>query len=89
MLTFMKKNDMGYNFISKLLIKIPSIKLPTEKEKKASTLSEDIEDEIKNEKLQKIYEFLLQGDINEKINMVDDKIDDLHELYYGKAADDE
>ena len=37
----------------------------------------------------KIYEFLLQGDINEKINMVDDKIDDLHELYYGKAADDE
>lgn len=56
---------MGYNFISKLLIKIPSIKLPTEKEKKASTLSEDIEDEIKNEKLQKIYEFL-QGDINEK-----------------------
>ena len=86
---FHEKNDMGYNFISKLLIKIPSIKLPTEKEKKASTLSEDIEDEIKNEKLQKIYEFLLQGDINEKINMVDDKIDDLHELYYGKAADDE
>lgn len=85
---FHEGKDNVYNFLSRIVIKIPSINLPIEKKKEIKILSDDIEKSIQEDDLQKIYRFLKEN-IDEKINMIDDNINDLHDLYYGKDTENE
>lgn len=85
---FHEGKDNVYDFLSRLLIKIPSIYLPIEKEKELRILSSDIEKTIKEEGLQEMYRFLKEN-IDEKTSMIEDNINGLHDLYYGEDADNE
>lgn len=85
---FRENKDGVYNFLSRLLIKIPSIKLPIDKERKMRILSDDIERAIQEDDIQETYNFLREN-IDEKISMIDEDIETLHGLYYGKDTDNE
>lgn len=85
---FHEGEDNVYGFLSRLLIKIPSIYIPIEKEKELRVLSNDIEKTIKEESLTEIYRFLKEN-IDEKTSMIEDDINSLHDLYYGKDTDNE
>lgn len=80
--------DSVYSFLSRLLIKIPSIELPIDKEKKIRVLSNDIDKVIQENDLQKIHRFL-KDNIDDKINMIDDDINALHDLYFKEGEDNE
>lgn len=80
--------DRVYSFLSRLLIKIPSIELQIDKEKEIGVLANDIYKAIQENDLQEIYMFL-KDNIDEKISMIDDDVNALHDLYFKKGEDNE
>lgn len=85
---FRENQEEVYSFLSRLLIKIPSIELPIVKERKMRILSNDIGKAIQEADMQEIHNFLKEN-IDEKIGMIDDDIDALYDLYYGKDKNNE
>ncbi len=83
---FHEDKDSVYSFLSRLLIKIPSIELPIIKEKEIGILSNDIDKAIQENDLEEIHRFL-RDNIDEKINMLDDNVNALHDLYFKKGED--
>ncbi|OBR92675.1 hypothetical protein CLRAG_23810 [Clostridium ragsdalei P11] len=73
--------DSAYDLLMRLLIKLPIIKLKIEKENDLRSLADDIKLAVQEKGLNEIYEFLKE-DIEKKTNMIDDNINDLHDLYY-------
>lgn len=80
---FCSGKDSSYGFFSRLLIKIPNIKLQINNDKKIDLLSSDIEQEIKIQGLDYTYNFL-KNNMVDKIKEVDEEIEGLKKLYYGK-----
>lgn len=78
--------DCVYSFLSRILIKIPSIELPIVKEKEIEVLSNNIDKVIQENDLQEIHMFL-KDNIDEKISMIDDDVNALHDLYFKKGED--
>ena len=85
---FYNRQDIVYDFFSRLLIKIPNIELPVSREQKLRNLSDEIKMIIEDDGLQDIHEFLLDN-IEEKTSMIDNDINTLYELYYGKDSENE
>lgn len=83
-----KGNDIAYDFLLRLLIKLPAIELQIKKEDDLRNLSYDIEQIIQENALNEMYKFL-KDNIELKINMIDDNINSLHDLYYRKEKKDE
>jgi len=81
---FRNSKDDVYNFISRLLIKIPSIELQTVKGRKLCVLHDQINRNIQENELEDIYSFLKEN-TDKKINLIDDEIDTLYNLYNGKG----
>lgn len=85
---FYNKDDIVYGFISRLLIKLPIIKIKVERNQNIGNLKQEIESEIEMLKLSKMYIFL-QDDIDNKTKMIDTDINEFHKLYLGKVENDE
>lgn len=85
---FHDRKDKAYDFLSRLMIKLPVIVLQIKKEKELSILSDDLERDMREKGLEDIYNFLREN-IDGKTSMIDDDINALHDLYYQEDMNNE
>lgn len=85
---FYEGEDKVYGFVARLFIKLPVIQVPIIKQQKFIDLSKEIEKDICDKELGDIYKFLKEN-LEDKINMIEEDINVLHDIYYQEGVDNE